>query len=288
MSWGDFLETVSLAYVHDFRAAAVQASRAAMSRFAGFDSERGDLTQLPFSVCVPALGDAAQYRAHAARINIAALVYGYGAFFGGIAALMAIANLPFPPNLLPLAALVLLGSGWVVMLNGRRVESITLRRYRRRIGAPIPAFSPTRKPVTISIEGPSTIRKMKVVPEDVAQVFADARRSLVLIEGFSHRYLIRAQDVLRAQVKHVVITDVVYLTCAFADQHPLDLALVYNSVGSQLGRLAAMRSPLVKMLERSLGIPIRRKPWARPTPLGSDANCNATSGPAPALPVDPV
>ena len=56
------------------------------------------------------------------------------------------------------------------------------------------SFDPV--PIVASIENIETANRLKLADEDAAAVYPDPARRLVVLEGYSHRYVIRGEDVV--------------------------------------------------------------------------------------------
>ena len=240
----------------DFRNEATQISLAAIAA-RGVSPERGDLSTVGISLCVPAPGDAARFRKSMGRRMLLLTILGVGGVaFGGIAAFAEKHGMTgaHGDQISPLLAVGLAASvgGIALMVSAVAVQRRAILRHLQSNSASRPAFAGPEKPIVVSVENPETFERIKLVTEDVAALYPDASRRLIVMEGFSHRYVIRGDDVVfayprSAQSSHGVV---IAFRVAGSDRM-LSLILVYNSAGMELKRqtIGMSRPKLADILE---------------------------------------
>ena len=246
----------------DFRDDAVAASRAAMMSSGGANAV--DLTSTGTSVCVPAPGDAAKFRRVLAAGVSTVILVALGGLAAGIIAIPMLGRAGIIPSRgvrgLPLygwlsGAAVLIG--YAAMINAVTVRNALFLRWLRCQAGLRPLMPLARRTGIVSIEDPVTASRIKLVEDDLAAVFPDPTRRLILLEGYSHRYVIRAEDVVEFYPK--VFINVPSVVIAFrvgGSEHVLRLKLSQVVLTFRRGASGRPWSPLPDTLQRTFGIPM--------------------------------
>ena len=124
---------------------------------------------------------------------------------------------------------------------------------------PYMSFDPV--PIVASIENIETANRLKLADEDAAAVYPDPARRLVVLEGYSHRYVIRCEDVVDCTLNRRLNVQGVHISFRVCSGPVvLKLRLVQVSVSYALSRQARRdqpQSPLPGLLENTLAIAIR-------------------------------
>jgi hypothetical protein len=250
-----------LDYDADFRRAAVQASVDFLPN-CGVAADDVDLTRCGASLCLAAGGDPQWFRRHCRRLMLSVLVFGVGTIVAGFAVATVVS--PRLDGRWRFAAVgagaALVVGGNAVMVSAKRVESGALVQYRRSTRAAKPTFAPAFAPIVVTVEDPGTVQKIKTVTEDVAELFVDASRRVVVIEGFSHRYVIWAADVVAARIRRTASVDFVVVTFRVGHgEQLLEMAIAYGTAGILLQRMLGLlrRPPLADLLQREAGITVQ-------------------------------
>lgn len=249
--------------VHDFRSEAVEASKQVLAA-KRIRLDEPDLTKAQTSVCVPAAGDPQALRRTVIVRSMLLLVLGFGGLTAGavIAKFVVKLDSPGSKQISPMLIVAMCCSicGIASMCSAVWVQKQTVRRYLERIGAIRQTVSPSEM-IFVSIEDAHSYQKPKLVPEDVAALHLDAERRMISAEGFSHRYVIRAQDVLAAQLANTRASQGVRLDVAIGDTDTvLSLVMEYSSIKMNLKKqfLPGSRTRLAAVLEQTMGIAIER------------------------------
>ena len=248
----------SLPYATDFRTAATSASLNALRRTG---SDPADVTASGLSLCLPAAGDADRFRRHFGRTLLALAVVGFGGWALALASvIVAFTAVPAPYRIpVAMSAFPWFLAGSAVMAAAKPVQSVMLRRHRASMPYAEPPFARGVAPRVVTVEQPDTVSQMKVVAEDVADLYLDAARGVVVLEGFSHRYVIWGDDVVRASVRRTRLSDFVVLQYRMAGTAVLlEVAVNYSTAETIRKRQAKQlpRPPLVGWVEETLGITV--------------------------------
>ena len=241
-----------LAYAADFRAAATSASLVALSR------ARPASDAVELSLCLPAAGEPDRFRRQLGRATLTLAVVGFGAWGMGLAGGIALAVVGhFEIGIAVAFAGFFLGS--IVMASAKPLQDRMLNNQAQRRPDAVPALDHGETSVTINVEDPATASKMKIVTDDVGDLYLDGDRRRVVIEGFSHRYLIWGRDVVDARLRRTRLSDFVVITCRVAGG-PASLAVALNYYTNETIKLRQQkqlpRPPLVDWLEAALGVTV--------------------------------
>ena len=185
----------------DFRANAVDASRKALA--AHGQAGASDFTACDSSLCLPAPGNPDACRRDLWACSTTSVSLLLGGIAGAVCAaahwghpLGAPANGPSAsiPGLC--AAGLSLAVGFTAMFSAVALRNRVFLRYLRTQADLRPKWTAMRSAGVVSVEDMATVSTLKWVDDDVAAVFADPHRRIIVLEGYSHRYLIRAQDLV--------------------------------------------------------------------------------------------
>jgi hypothetical protein len=183
----------------DFRAPAAVASQHALSSTVGVAP--GDLD---VSLCFPVDPDPVPKLKRASHLDlITSFAFPVGMLLGFAAHVVAVVALSYGQHraaaTLMAAAGVTAALGFVALLFNllcsRRVQTWMLMRSFARRSPTLLEPRPALPKLPVRIEDPATFHVSKVTPEDWAICRVDAPRRRLLVEGISHRYVIRGQDV---------------------------------------------------------------------------------------------
>ena len=110
------------------------------------------------------------------------------------------------------------------------------------------------------MEDPKTFQNLKLVADDVAEMSIDAAGGLAIIEGFSHRYVVRGEDVVDCYPAQGPSESGVVIVYRIAEVR-LSLVLVYNSLFIAFSRKLHLlgRNPIATKLEEGLRIRVRKQ-----------------------------
>jgi hypothetical protein len=246
----------------DFREEAVAACRAAIA------GHERDLASAGASLCVPAPGNPVRIRRVLAMVE---LLVGFTALAGLLAGFIVIPLLGaagllrwHQVNGVPVfvwAAVATALIGLVTMRMAVSIRNVVFLRWLRSQTA-IRRFMPPGPPVgVVSIEDPATASRLKVVMEDLAAIFPDPERQLVLLEGFSHRYAIRAEDLLEyySRVFFIVPGVVIAFRVGGSDQ-VLRLKLAQVIPTGKRDKSGRPWSPLPDTLQNTFGVAMSERP----------------------------
>jgi hypothetical protein len=247
----------------DFRAEAAAASLDALAARRILPAA-DDLTGGGMSLCVPAPVDSAGVRRAIAVRLILIIIFGVGGIAAGALAGYAsehgmIAKRPdgsTQPYVWGLMALSPIGMA--LMVSALRVQRRCVLRHLRSRGVEPPAWSQVA-PLIVEIEDPQTAQKLKLVVDDVAELYQDPGRRRVALEGISYRYVIRGEDVIDCHERKVNGKARLVLTYRIAGgDGTLALLFAYNNASLELKRqtLGWKRAPLAQALEETLRIEI--------------------------------
>lgn len=149
------------------------------------------------------------------------------------------------------------------MLNAVTVRNfVFLRRLRNQ--AQLRRLMPFEQLTgVVSVEDPATASRVKVLDDDIAAMFADPARRLILLEGFSHRYVIRAEDVVEYYPRvFVAVPSVVVAFRVGGSDRMLQLKLAQVVLTADRDESGRPWSPLPDTLQRTFGVPMGITPAA--------------------------
>lgn len=255
------LNTPVVSYSGDFRSAAVAASEAALEG-AGVVSVVDDLTVAGFSVCVPARHDREGVRARLRRdlmihqvVVMACLGLTWLSVFGGM---FLVANGSPRVGAAMVVGGLFGGLLSMVVIGPMNIPTFLTRRRLRQVAVPKPSLAVSEPVWMVCIENPESRSKMKLVGEDRALLYCDGARRLLVMEGISHRYVIRAADVVGLRVSYHLLSQFVIVSYRVAEsQTVLQLTLVRPGFFSELKRqwtLNMTKPAMVGILERTFGM----------------------------------
>lgn len=251
-------------YAADFRSEACLISARFLAA-RGLTNAYPDLTRCDASLCVPAPHDRDAVRARLRRAILGTSFVGFGFLIVGAIFGATNDSLPLPRDISISIAIAFGAVGMLTTFSMVNVQNALVRRELRRLAASIPAFNPTENIINLSIENPETLRVVKVVTEDFALCYCDASRQLIVIEGISHRYVIRAADIISMNIHQPASTRFAVIVFQIADSSTtLQIAISYNGFLIELKRqLSANTSqpPIIPIFERTLQLPF---PFVRP------------------------
>lgn len=248
---------------HDFRSEAVQVSKQILAA-KRIRLDEPDLTKAQMSVCVPAAGDPQALRRTVIVRLLLLLVLGFSGLIAGAVIAKFVVKLDdagskqISPMLIVAVCCTICGIA--SMCSAVWVQKQTVRRYLERVGAIRPTLSPAEL-IFVSIEDAQSYQKPKLVPEDVAALHLDSERRMISAEGFSHRYVVCAQDVLAAKLANTRGSQGVRLDIAIGGTDTvLSLVIEYSSLKMNLKRtlLPASRTRLASVFEKTMGITVER------------------------------
>jgi hypothetical protein len=148
----------------------------------------------------------------------------------------------------------------IVILVGAGIQALIVRAMLRAVYRSLKRSSATERIRVVDIENPLTSSRVKVLVDDKALLYCDASRRLIIVEGVFHRYAIHAPDVISCTHRRNFPTSYVFVTYRVASSPIIfSLGLSYVSVVTQLKVVASLgfaRSPLARLIRRTLGIPI--------------------------------
>jgi hypothetical protein len=146
--------------------------------------------------------------------------------------------------------------GVLAMCMAADFENAIVRLMLRRIGAPVPPFIPTERPVVVRMEDPDNCNELKLVVEELGLIYCDATRNLIVIEGLFYRYVILGRDVRQCVLHQPRLTRHHILTFVVADSEQiLSVAASANSTWSELKRQLSGNTstpPLLSLLEHTV------------------------------------
>jgi hypothetical protein len=246
----------------DFREAAVEVSRRVLAARRVSDVDRADLSKLGASLCISAPGDPAKFRRKLGVRLIVLTVLGFGGALAGWLIMKfsgsgneSVAEPMRPMTWVGVAATL---CGMISLLSALGVQRRAIVRHLNQ-NALLRGAAPARDAIIVSVEDPLTFQNLKLVADDVAEMSIDAARRLAVIEGFSHRYVIRGEDVIdcySAQGPSESGVEIVYRI----GEVRLSLVLIYNSLFIAFRRKLHLlrRNPIATKLEEGLGIRVRK------------------------------
>ena len=249
--------------VLDFRADAASMSVAALkARRIKPDSE--DLTIAGLSLCVPAPISSKGVRRTIAICLLFITVFGFGLLLiGGMAKFAKEGVFPDPVNAFyarhERLLLSSIGVGVLLLTSAMWVEKLCVKFHLKSRGVKAPPWAIPTATTILNIEDPNTAHRMKMVCDDVARMFQDPARKLVVFEGISCRYVLRSEDIVQLYQREInkKLRIVVVYRVAGTDQ-TLSLLLAFNSAALERKRQMSgwKRAPLSDELETTLAMKI--------------------------------
>ena len=251
---------------NDFRDEAVVTSLAAISSRG--QSIGSDLAAIGISVCVPAPANPAAFRRVLAALELIVAALAVGGLAAGIVAVPVLGvrgiissqKIEGIPLYLWIAA-ASVAVGAAVTLGAVLIRNFVFLRWLRA-QAPLRPSMPLNPPAgVVSVENPATASTLKVIGEDVAAMFTDPVRRLVVFEGFSHRYVIRAEDIVGYYPKRFIsVPSVVIAFRVGGTDHVLRLKLAQVVLSFDRDESGRAWSPLPDTLRNTFGIPMSPEP----------------------------
>jgi len=177
----------------DFRDEAVAASLAALAQ-RHLPSDADDLTSLGLSICLRARGDAQRFKSGVrVRLKVTLITAVVSFAIAKLASAGIRAHGRFNVAVDWIGG-IFVSLAFIFLIVAVAVYQRDVRRYLRTIGAARFPFKPTVLRRAVEISNPLTADRIGV-PDDIVNVAVDAERKLLLMEGYSHRYVVRAEDV---------------------------------------------------------------------------------------------
>jgi hypothetical protein len=154
-----------------------------------------DLASVDLSLCVPAAGDPVAKRKHVSLLILITLIIpfvllGLG-LLGMFLADRAPIRLPVNPRFVLAGGIVLGCLGFIGILSAVAIQGAILRGQLQMTGTDTVRFQPTVMLANIGVENPATRTTVKLLIEDRGNLFCDASRRLIVIEGMFYRYVVR-------------------------------------------------------------------------------------------------
>jgi hypothetical protein len=227
-------------------------------------ADPADLASFDVSLCLPAPGDPVARRKQVSRkvlinILIPLVFFGAGAFTFGLNEILS-RLLSINTTVLSAVGISCGLLGFVGMLSLRPVQSTIVRSVLREMNTFYVPFKPTDALVNIAIENPVSRKKIKLLAEDRANLFCDANRRLIVIEGIFYRYLVHGQDVISCMLERKPPYPFLIIQYRVANtETTLNRAISYVALDAGLKREALSSRkelPLVAVVERTFGFSV--------------------------------
>jgi hypothetical protein len=245
----------------DFRTAAAMASYELFARYPQLSPDAAEV-----SFCYPAEAEPVPRLKRLSRFD-AALVF---SFFGG--AMASVVGTLVGPALMGVnmwlsvivtgISLLLMGLGilcflFQLLLFPRITTWLLLGYFARRPGNLIDAQRARLPRKLIRIEDPATFHISKITPEDWGICVLDAQHRRLIIEGISHRYLIRGVDVTQLKPVQSSMSVVVQINYRIGE-HTFGIALNRYGMGGAMITAFAQQPIIGALIRLVAGSPSKR------------------------------